>query len=104
MESCKCTQERRFSNIEEDIKEMKEKDKEQDKEISLLKENATENRVYVKQIFEKIEDLTVLFKTATSENGKVLDKNNSTWLKVVLELIKSIGTIAAIIAGIKILM
>lgn len=98
-----CISERRFLNVEEDIRELKEKDKEHDKEINVLKENNAENRVYVKQIFDKIEDLTVLFKTASSDNGKLLVDNNSTWLKVVLELIKAIGTIGAIIAGIKLL-
>lgn len=102
-----CYSDRRFTNIEDDIKELKEKAKEQDRDISTLKESNTENRVYVKQIFDKIEDLTVLIKAGSNDNNKLLVESNTSWQKVVLELIKvliqAIGTIGAIIAGVKLL-
>lgn len=98
MGECKdnCNQDLRLRALEKDIDELKKNDKKQDEEISTLKTNQAETKVYVKQILERIDDLKVLFTTGTSNTS---DK----WQKVVIELIKAIGTIGAIIAGIKIL-
>lgn len=95
-ESCTCLEGRRFENIEGELKELKETTKNHAVDISKLKESDAETRVYVKQIFERIDDLKVLFKQGTAEN-------NSTWSKIVLELIKAIGVVGGIIAGIKLL-
>lgn len=92
----KCTESRRFQSIEEDLKELKDTVKSHGSDIASLKENQAETKIYVKQIFERIEDLKVMFKAGTGEA-------NDKWLKVVMELIKAIGIIAGIIAGIKVL-
>lgn len=78
------------------IKELKESDKKQNDEITDIKTSQAETKVYIKQILERVDDLKVLF---TVGNNSTNDK----WVKVVIELIKSIGTVGAIIAGIKIL-
>ncbi|QIB26118.1 hypothetical protein [Caloranaerobacter azorensis] len=92
----KCLEQRRFQNIEDDLRELKETVKVHSSEIADLKENQAETRIYVKQIFERIEDLKILFKSGTGES-------NEKWLKIIMELIKAIGLIAGIIAGIKIM-
>jgi chromosome segregation ATPase len=89
----------RLETLEKDLQEIKDVIKNHTSDITALKESQAETRVYVKQIFERIEDLKTLFKTNVSTTSNANDK----WMKVVLELIKAIGTIAAIIAGIKIL-
>lgn len=92
----KCIEERRIKNIEDDIDELKKENKKHAEDIVLIKENQAETRVYVKQIFERIDDLKMLFKEGNKEN-------NNTWSKIVLELIKAIGVVGGIIAGIKLL-
>jgi archaellum component FlaC len=91
-----CTEKRRFENIESDVKELKDITRAHSNDIIALKEGHAETRIYVKQIFERIDDLKVLFKTGTNEN-------NSTWSKIVMELIKAIAIIAGIVAGVKLL-
>lgn len=85
----------RFKNIESDIEELKETVKIHSNDIVALKQNQAETRIYVKQIFERIDDLKVLFKSGNADNNK-------TWSKIVIELIKAIGIVGGIIAGIKI--
>lgn len=92
----KCFEQRRFENIENDIVEIKNSITLHSKEIAELREGQAETRVYVKQIFERLDDLKALFKTGANDTS---DK----WLKVVMELIKAIGIIAGIIAGVKVL-
>lgn len=82
--------------VKEDIKELKETVKSQGTDIISLKENQAETKIYVKQIFERIDDLKVMFKSGTSDT-------NDKWLKVVMELIKVIGIVAGIVAGVKVL-
>lgn len=91
-----CTEGRRFDNIESDITELKDQVKLNSTNIIELKESHAETRVYVKQIFERIEDIKALFKTGTQAG-------NETWSKVVIELIKMIGIVGGIIAGIKLM-
>jgi hypothetical protein len=74
--------EERVSKLEDDVNE--------------LKINQAETKIYVKQIFERIEDIKVLFKSGAQGN-------NETWVKVVLELIKMIAIVGGIIAGMKLL-
>jgi len=92
----KCIEQRRFENIENDITEIKNSIALHSKEIAELREGQAETRVYVKQIFERLDDLKALFKTGTSDTSEK-------WLRVVMELIKTIGIVAGIVAGIKIL-
>lgn len=82
--------------VKEDVKELKETVKSQGTDIISLKENQAETKIYVKQIFERIDDLKVMFKSGTSDT-------NDKWLKVVMELIKVIGIVAGIVAGVKVL-
>jgi archaellum component FlaC len=96
MQMEQCSEARRFENIENDIKEIKDTIKVHSTDIQTLKEGQAETRIYVKQIFERIDDIKLMFKSATKEN-------NSVWVKVVLELIKAIGIVAGIIAAIKLL-
>jgi len=86
----------RFKNIEDDIEELKETVKIHSSDIVELKQNQAETRIYVKQIFERIDDLKVLFKSGNSDNNKI-------WSKIVIELIKAISIVGGIIAAIKII-
>jgi hypothetical protein len=67
-----------------------------EEDVSDLKINQAETKVYVKQIFERLEDLKTLFTTGTKNN-------NSTWLEVSKELIKLVAIVGGIIAGVKLL-
>ena len=89
-------EERRFMTIEEDIRELKVKVEKHSEEISELKQSDIRVEVYVKQIFERLDDLKAMFNTATQSN-------NNTWQKVVLELIKAIGIVASVVGAVKIL-
>lgn len=91
-----CTEERRFQNIEDDIKKLFAAKEKHDSDIASLNQSQTETKIYVKQIFERLDDIKSLFTTGNQST-------NATWSKIVIELIKSIATIAAIIAGIKII-
>jgi len=84
-------------SIKDDIKELKETTKEHSGSIGELKESQAESKIYVKQIFERIDDLKLMFMSKTND----INTNSDKWQKVVLELIKTMGTIAAVIAGIK---
>ena len=92
-----CQEGRRFERTEDDIKEIKNEVKTNSVDIQTLKEGHAETRVYVKQIFERIEDIRDLVKNATNND------HSDKWQKVVLELIKAIGIIGGIIAGIKLI-
>ncbi|KGK88054.1 hypothetical protein [Clostridium sp. HMP27] len=95
---CKeCIEQGTLHNIQEDIKELKDMVREHDKSIVTLRESQAETKIYVKQIFERIDDLKLLVKSNSNDVNSTTDK----WQKVVLELIKALGTIAAVIAGIK---
>ena len=74
--------------LKEDVKLMKA-------EVKELQQNVAETAVYVKQIFDRINDLKELFKATNHET-------NQAWQPVMLELIKMIGIVAAVVAGIKI--
>jgi len=64
-------------------------------EVKELQQSVAETAVYVKQIFDRINDLKELFKATNHET-------NQAWQPVMLELIKMMGIVAAVIAGIKI--
>ncbi|KRQ86067.1 hypothetical protein ABG79_02199 [Caloramator mitchellensis] len=95
----KCIEQRRFESIEKDIQEIKATISIHAKEISDLKEGQAETRVYVKQIFNRLDELKEMFELFTTTKDNTEDK----WLKVALELIKAIGLVAGVVAGIKIL-
>lgn len=86
-----------ISSIKEDIKELKDITKEHSESIGELRESQAETKIYVKQIFERIDDLKLMFMSSKND----VNTNSDKWQKVVLELIKALGTIAAVIAGIK---
>lgn len=86
-----------IESIKDDIKELKETTKEHSSSIGELKESQAESKIYVKQIFERIDDLKLMFMSKAND----INTNSDKWQKVVLELIKTMGTIAAVIAGIK---
>lgn len=86
-----------ISSIKEDIKELKDITKEHSENIGELRESQAETKIYVKQIFERIDDLKLMFMSSKND----VNTNSDKWQKVVLELIKALGTIAAVIAGIK---
>lgn len=88
-----CTE---LESIKDDIKELKETTKDHSNSIGLLKEGQAESKVYVKQIFERIDDIKSMFTKSNDVNI-----NSDKWQTVVLELIKTMGTIAAVIATIK---
>lgn len=89
-----CINERRFVTIEKDIDEIKQIQQNHANSISTLKENQAENRVYVKQILERIEDLKVLF---TSSNNT----QTGFWQKVIMELLKIIVILIGMFVGAK---
>jgi hypothetical protein len=93
-----CLEQKRFERIENDIRDIKEDVKVSHIEIQGLKEYQAETKVYVRQIFERMDDIKAMIKSA-SAGGESGDR----WLKVVLELIKAIGVVGAIIAGIKLI-
>lgn len=86
-----------IESINDDIKELKATTKEHSGSIGELKESQAESKVYVKQILERLDDLKLMFMSKSND----VNTNTDKWQKVVLELIKAIGTIAAVIAGIK---
>ena len=79
-------------------------------EMKEVQEERAETRVYVKQIFDRIDDLKVMFVASNKlvtesnkQNAKERNQINKAWQPVVIELIKMIGIIAAVIAGIKLM-
>ncbi|MFA5715303.1 MAG: hypothetical protein WC998_06165 [Candidatus Paceibacterota bacterium] len=98
-----CGQKDVIDNLREDVRELKEQSKSHASEIGSLKEGHAETRVYVKQIFEKIDDMKTLLKGQAESAINAVTKTNSTWSSVLTEAIKQIGIIAAIIAGVKLL-
>ncbi len=91
-----CLEQRRFERIENDIKEIKDNMKVNYTDIQNLKESQAEARVYVKQIFERMDDIKAMIKNGGKDS-------NDRWLRVVIELTKTIGVVAAIIAAIKLI-
>jgi len=83
-----CFKAEQIVGLKEDVKLMKA-------EVKELQQNVAETAVYVKQIFDRINDLKELFKATNHET-------NQSWQPVMLELIKMMGIVAAVIAGIKI--
>jgi len=98
-----CIQKEVINNLKEEIKELKEQSKVNSRDINNLKESQAETKIYVKQIFERIEDIKAMFTTAMNSNTQNNKNTNETWVIIVKELIKAIGVIAGIIAGIKLL-
>lgn len=91
-----CTQKDNISNMKDDIKDLKDQVRSNTSDINALKEDRAETKIYVKQIFERIEDLKTLF-TASNKNS------NSAWIEIVKELIKLVAIVGGIIAGVKLL-
>ena len=98
-----CIQKEVINNLKEEIKELKEQSKVNSRDINNLKESQAETKIYVKQIFERIEDIKAMFTTAMNSNTQNNKNTNETWVVIVKELIKAIGVIAGIIAGIMLL-
>lgn len=98
-----CVQKDVIENLKEDVRELKEQSRAHAGEIGNLKEGHAETRVYVKQIFEKLDDMKTLLKGQAENAVNAVTKNNTTWSTVLIETIKQIGIIAAIIAGVKLL-
>jgi len=98
-----CTQKDTIANLREDVRELKEQSKAHTGEIGSLKEGHAETRVYVKQIFEKLDDMKTFLKGQAENAVNAVTKTNTTWSTVLIEAIKQIGIIAAIIAGVKLL-
>lgn len=92
-----CTNERRFCNIEEDIRELKDQNITMLMDISSLKEDRAETRVYVKQIFERLDDLKEIFQS----ESKSKNINDKFWGDLVYKLIAVIITISLALAGLK---
>lgn len=90
-----CSQDNRFLAIERDIKEIKVTQKEHSNDINKLHKENAETHIYIKQIFERIDDLKVLFVSGTTSNNKF-------WQELVRDLIKVIlllGAGAGILKG-----
>jgi FtsZ-binding cell division protein ZapB len=94
-ENHECLKKEKFAGLEKDIRKNYRAIEFMQEEIKELQRNGAETRVYVKQIFERIDDIKELFKATNHET-------NQTWQPVMLELIKMMGIVAAVIAGIKI--
>lgn len=103
MEEHKCLKLEKFKSLDKDCKNIKEDVAMLQEEMKQIQQNNAETRVYVKQIFDRLEDLKDLFKSAQKNNKEMQDDINNTWQPIVMELIKMIGTVAAVIAGIKFL-
>lgn len=106
-----CQEGRRFEAMEREIAEIKQMAKENATEITMLRESQTEMKVYIKQIFERLDDIKFMFSTSYTNianlvntgkdtSGMMKDMNQS-WVKVVVEIIKLVALVAGIIAGIK---
>jgi uncharacterized protein (UPF0305 family) len=63
-------------NIKSDIKELKESSKQHDKDIINLKESNIELKIYIKQIFEKIDEVKAMIQTKKDEKQDNVDGND----------------------------
>lgn len=66
-----------IENIKSDITELKEKCNQHDKEIINLKESNIELKIYVKQIFEKIDEVKAMIQIKKEEKQEKRDGEDS---------------------------
>ena len=78
-----CKMIERLNYIECDIKDLQSDAKEYTKDMSMLKESHTETKIYVKQIFDSLAQMTKTLNDVTTKPGKMWE-----------ELIKTVMTVA----------
>lgn len=91
-----CTEERRFVTIEDDIKDIKKEIRGLSATVISVQTDQAETKIYIKQIFERVDDLKELF-----TNGQ--DKNNKVWVTIVTKLIELVAIVGGIVAGVRLL-
>lgn len=91
-----CSKSEEFKRLHERIDGVEAK-------VSRLNEGQAETRVYVKQIFERLDDMKIMFQSAVQASKDTIKENNSTWKPIIIELIKLVTVIAGIVAGVKLL-
>jgi chromosome segregation ATPase len=91
-----CSKNEEFKRLHERIDGVEEK-------VSRLNEGQAETRVYVKQIFDRLDDMKIMFQSAVQVSKDTIKENNSTWKPIIIELIKLVTVIAGIVAGVKLL-
>lgn len=87
-----CTQKHRIDRLEKDVEELQKAQRSQGGEISEIKENQAEQRVYVKQIFEMIGEMKVMIRERDNKPDKTKDEK---WMDLVKYIIG--GTIMVIV-------
>ena len=68
--------------LKSEILELKSNDKEYSKDMSILKESHTETKIYVKQIFDSLADLSTTLKNITEKPSKRWEQLISTLIAV----------------------
>ena len=97
-----CSEKQRLERIERDVRELQASSKEQDDKLGKLAEGQAETRIYLKQIFDRLEDLKVLFQSA--RDRRVEGQTNAQaeqWTKVVIEVLKYGAIVAGILGGVR---
>ena len=79
-----CKMKERLNRIEGDIKELKDNDKEYSKDMSIMRESHTETKIYIKQIFESLTNLTATLKAITEKPSKRYETIITTIIVVVV--------------------
>jgi hypothetical protein len=72
--------------IEKDIKELKDNNREHSKDMANLKESHLETKIYVKQIFESLTNLTATMKGLTEKPSKRWDQVITTIITVAVTM------------------
>lgn len=91
-----CTEERRFSSLESDMRDIREELRELGAKVISVQTDQAETKIYIKQIFERVNDLKELFTTGQKENNK-------TWVTITTKLIELVAIVGGIVAGVKLL-
>lgn len=100
----KCTQTHRISRLESDVRDLQDRDKKHDDDITGLKEGQAESRLFQKMITEQLAEIKMILNAMQKrENIKSDDKGN---LKIWLDAFKwvigaTIGAIVLYIFGMK---
>jgi|GEM_PF-5217701 len=77
-----CNQEARLVRIEEDIKTLQNSDKDNNKNMSDMKQSHAETKIYVTQIFESLKDIKITLAAVTEKPAKRWEQVISTILTV----------------------
>ena len=94
-----CKQTHRLDRVEADLRDVEGTLREHGKDLQGLKEGQAETRVYVKHIFERLDELKVMLHRHKGQQPDNIE-HIKLWSKVVLALV---GILGGIIASVRIL-